>query len=45
VSTATSAEEIDLLAVHQQLVEIEQKAAEATTRHNQFLQELGLPLI
>jgi type I restriction enzyme M protein len=45
VSTATSAEEIDLLAVHKQLVEIEQKAAEAATRHNQFLQELGLPLI
>ncbi|MDB5268915.1 MAG: type restriction-modification system, subunit [Hymenobacter sp.] len=45
VSTATSAEEIDLLAVHQQLVAIEEKAAEAAARHNQFLQELGLPLI
>ncbi|AHJ98443.1 type I restriction-modification system subunit M [Hymenobacter swuensis] len=45
VSTATSAEEIDLLAVHKQLQEIEQKAAEATARHNAFLAELGLPLI
>ena len=45
VSTATSAEEIDLLAVHDNLVAIEEKAAEAAARHNQFLQELGLPLI
>ena len=45
VSTATSAEEIDLLAVHDNLVAIEEKVAEATARHNQFLQELGLPLI
>ena len=45
VSTATSAETIDLEAVHATLVEIEEKAAEATKRHNQFLQELGLPLI
>jgi type I restriction enzyme M protein len=45
VSTATSAEEIDLLAVHQQLIEIEQKATDAAKRHNAFLQELGLPLI
>jgi len=45
VSTATSAETIDLEAVHANLVEIEAKAAEAANRHNQFLQELGLPLI
>jgi len=45
VSTATTAEEIDLQAVHQQLVALEAQAAEATARHNQFLAELGLPLI
>lgn len=45
VSTATTAEEIDLAAVHRQLVEIEKTAAEATARHNQFLAELGLPLL
>jgi type I restriction enzyme M protein len=43
--SATAAEEIDPQAVHQQLVEIEEKAAEATARHNQFLPELELPLI
>lgn len=45
VSTATSAEEIDLQVVHQHLVKIEEQAVEATARHNQFLAELGLPLI
>ena len=45
VSTATAAEEIDLAAVHGQLAAIEQQAAEATSRHNQFLRELGLPPI
>ncbi|TYZ06087.1 type I restriction-modification system subunit M [Hymenobacter lutimineralis] len=45
VSTATSAETIDLQAVHDTLVAIEEKAADAANRHNQFLQELGLPLI
>ncbi|WP_019949631.1 type I restriction-modification system subunit M [Hymenobacter aerophilus] len=45
VSTATAAEEIDLQAVHQQLVALEAQAAEAAARHNAFLAELGLPLI
>ena len=45
VSTATAAEEIDLTAVHAQLVAIEEQAAEAAARHNAFLAELGLPLI
>ena len=44
VSTTTSAETIDLQAVHQTLMDIEEKAAAAAKRHNQFLQELGLPL-
>ncbi|RYY41653.1 MAG: type I restriction-modification system subunit M [Chitinophagaceae bacterium] len=45
VSTAATEEEIDLLAVHAQLVEINKKAEEARERHNEFLGELGLPLI
>jgi len=45
VSTATAAEEIDLEAVHAQLVAVEAQAAEAAARHNAFLAELGLPLI
>ncbi|RYE38199.1 MAG: SAM-dependent DNA methyltransferase, partial [Sphingobacteriales bacterium] len=42
VSTATTEEEIDLAAVHAQLVEINKKAEEARMRHNEFLRELGL---
>ena len=45
VSTAQPEEEIDLQAVHQELMELEQKIAEATERHNGFLKELGLPLL
>ena len=45
VSTATSEEPVDLAAVQQQLQEIDKQAAAATATHNQFLQELGLPLI
>ncbi len=43
VSTAQAEEEIDLKAVHQGLVAIEQDIAEARRRHNTFLAELGLP--
>jgi type I restriction enzyme M protein len=45
ISTAIAAETIDLKAVHQELVELEQKAQEATEKHNQFLKELGLAMI
>jgi type I restriction enzyme M protein len=45
VSTAVSAEEIDLQEVHDNLVEIGKTATDAAALHNQFLQELGLPLI
>ncbi|MBU2743400.1 type I restriction-modification system subunit M [Acidithiobacillus thiooxidans] len=45
ISTATPEEEIDLQAVHQQLATLEDQIAEATQRHNAFLQELGLPLL
>ena len=45
VSTSTSEEIIDLNAVHDELVAAEKKIAEARDKHNQFLKELGLPLI
>jgi type I restriction enzyme M protein len=45
VSTAVAEEEIDLAAVHAELVDIEGKIAEATAAHNVFLAELGLPLL
>jgi type I restriction enzyme M protein len=43
ISTAQDEVEIDLEAVHQQLVELDEKAKEATKKHNAFLKELGLP--
>lgn len=43
VSTAEAEEEIDLAAIHAELLATEQKIAEAKTRHNQYLLELGLP--
>ncbi|MCC6461315.1 MAG: type I restriction-modification system subunit M [Saprospiraceae bacterium] len=43
VSTATTEEEIDLKAVHDRLIEIENRAKGAAERHNAFLKELGLP--
>ena len=45
VSTAQPEEEIDLQAVHLELMGLEKKIVEATERHNAFLQELGLPLL
>lgn len=42
VSTAVGEAEINLNAVHAELVEVEQAIAEAKQRHNSFLQELGL---
>lgn len=45
VTTAKPEKIIDLKEVHDELVDIEKKIAEATERHNQFLKELGLPLI
>ncbi|QIK81010.1 type I restriction-modification system subunit M [Lysobacter sp. HDW10] len=43
VSTAEKEEEIDLSAVHADLVAIEKQIVEAKKRHNAFLAELGLP--
>jgi len=45
VSTAENEEEIDLAATHSELVKIEEAIQEATAKHNEFLKELGLPLL
>lgn len=42
VSTAVGEAEIDLDAVHAELVEVERAIADAKNRHNRFLKELGL---
>jgi len=43
VSTAEPEPQIDLSATHKELVEIEKEIRESTTKHNEFLKELGLP--
>ena len=43
VSTAEAEGEIDLTAVHTELVSLEQKRKAALDKHNAFLKELGLP--
>lgn len=43
VSTAKSEPKIDLAEVNENLIEIEKRIAEATKKHNSFLDELGLP--
>ena len=43
VSTSVAEEEIDLRAVHEQLVEIELDIKKVKDKHNAFLKELGLP--
>jgi type I restriction enzyme M protein len=45
VSTSIAEEEIDLTAVHAELVTIEQDIKKAKDKHNEFLKELGLPLL
>jgi type I restriction enzyme M protein len=42
VSTAQAETEVDLAATHADLVEIESAIRKATTKHNEFLRELGL---
>ena len=42
ISTAVAGEEIDLGATQEELVEVENRIREATSRHNSFLRELGL---
>lgn len=45
ISTAKAEEEIDLAAVHTELVVLEKQIKEAAEKHNAFLKELGLPLL
>jgi type I restriction enzyme M protein len=45
ISTAVGEEEIDLEATNQTLVDIEKAVQTATKKHNEFLKELGLPLL
>jgi type I restriction enzyme M protein len=45
ISTAVAEEEIDLAMVNSTLLEIEQKIDESAKKHNEFLKELGLPLL
>ena len=45
VSVAKPEPEIDLEETHNNLVELEKRTAKATKTHNQFLKELGLPLL
>jgi type I restriction enzyme M protein len=43
ISTAVKEEEIDLAATHSKLEDIQKAIQKATTKHNKFLEELGLP--
>jgi len=43
VSTAKPEEKIDLQAVHDELIDLEKNILSSTTKHNEFLEELGLP--
>ncbi|MBL0502298.1 type I restriction-modification system subunit M [Aeromonas caviae] len=45
VSTDQPEEEINMAAVHADLVALDQQVRHATQRHNEFLKELGLPLL
>ena len=45
VSTSVAEEEIDLSAVHTELMKIEDDIKKAKDKHNAFLKELGLPLL
>jgi type I restriction enzyme M protein len=45
ISTAVGEEEIDLAATHASLVEIEKAIHKATAKHNEFLKDLGKPLL
>jgi len=45
VSTAKEEEEIDLQTVNDELIKLEENIVSSTTKHNAFLEELGLPLL
>jgi type I restriction enzyme M protein len=43
ISTAVAEDEVDLAVVNTNLVDLEKKIEESTKKHNEFLDELGLP--
>ena len=45
ISTAVQEEEIDLQSVNNNLLDIEKRIIEASKKHNEYLKELGLPII
>ena len=45
ISTAVGEDEIDLVATHHELLEIENAIQKATHKHNEFLKALGLPIL
>ena len=45
ISTAAPDKEIDLLQINQELVAIEENIKSSTNKHNEFLKELGLPIL
>jgi len=45
ISTTMSEEEIDLAVVNSTLLEVEKKIDDSRKKHNEFLKELGLPLL
>ena len=45
VNTALSEEEVNIQDVNKDLMALEEKIRDATNRHNEFLAELGLPLL
>lgn len=45
VSTAKPEEAVDLKKVNDELIDLEKNISEATKKHNEFLKELGLPLL
>lgn len=45
INTAIAEDEVDLTVVHKQLEDIEVEVTKAKSRHNAFLEELGLPLL
>lgn len=45
ISTSVGEEKIDLSSIHANLTDIDRKIQEATSKHNEFLKELGLPIL
>ena len=45
ISTAEAEAEVDLAATHAELIRIENDIRKATAKHNEFLKELGLPVL